>query len=105
MKKAGKKAKYEADRIKFVKEAHYVPDWKIREGLYVETKGYFSPSNRANLLAFREQHPNITVCLVFQNSSNKLNSKSKTTYGEWCDKHDIRWWDIRKGLPKWLWEI
>jgi len=94
--KNGVKAKYEAKTFEFVKRAHYKPDWEITPTLYVETKGYFSPSNRGNLLSFREQHPDVEIFLVFSQPNNKLSSKSKTTYAEWCDQHDFRWASINK---------
>jgi hypothetical protein len=96
--------KYEADKIPYIRPAHYVPDWKIAENVYIETKGYLAPSDRSKLVAFKEQHPKITILLVFGNSDNRLNSKSKTTYGQWATKHDFQWADIRNGLPVQWWE-
>lgn len=104
MRKAGVQAGYEVDRIEFTTTTHYLPDWKLRKNFYIETKGYFSSSNRSRLLDFKRQHPEITVCLVFQNAQNKLYAKSKTTYAQWCDKHDFPWADIDDGLPIHWWE-
>ena len=92
--KHGVKAEYEAKRFEFVRMAHYVPDWKLSDSLYIETKGYFSPRNRGDLLSFREQHPGVEIFLVFSVPSNRLTSKSKTTYGEWADRHGFRWCGI-----------
>lgn len=100
----GLQAQYEADRLPFVRSSHYVPDWKIRKDVYIETKGYFSPSNRANMLSFREQHPGIRIYFVFGNASNRLNSKSNTTYAEWCNKHGFKFTDIKKGVPLDWWK-
>lgn len=69
----------------------YNPDWKIREGVYLETKGLFKAQDRAKHLYIKQQHPDIKVYLVFQNPNNRLSRVSKTTYGEWCDKHGIEW--------------
>ena len=103
MQASGKKVQYEADRIKFIKESHYVPDWKIRKNVYIETKGYMAPSNRTGLLTFREQHPHITILLCFQNSKNRLNSRSKITYAEWAEKNNFKWCDFRHGIPEEWW--
>lgn len=92
--KHGVNAKYEPVTFPFVKMAHYKPDWEITNRLYVETKGYFSPSNRGNLLAFKEQYPEIEIFLVFAAPYNKLSSKSKTTYAQWCEQHGFRWSSI-----------
>lgn len=99
----GLKIQYEADKISYTRLSHYVPDWKIGPNVYIETKGYLSPSNRANMLSFREQHPSIRIYFLFGNADNKLNSKSHTSYGQWCDKHGFKWADIRKGIPKEWW--
>lgn len=94
--KHGVKAKYEARRFEFVRMAHYLPDWQISDTLYIETKGYFSPRNRSDLLSFREQHPGIEIYLIFSAPENRLTSKSKTTYAQWCEKHGFRWSSIDK---------
>lgn len=101
--KHGVQAKYEARRFEFVRMAHYLPDWEINPTLYIETKGYFSPRNRADLLSFREQHPGVEIFLVFSQPNNRLTAKSKTTYAEWCQRHKFRWSSI-KDFPKYLWE-
>jgi len=95
----GLKAEYEATTFAYVRKGHYTPDWKIATDVYVETKGYLSPSNRSNLISFREQHPNVQILLAFQNADNKLNAKSKTTYSEWAEKNGFRWCDLSKGFP------
>jgi hypothetical protein len=104
IKKGGKQANYEKERIPFVKSTHYLPDFEIAKNVFIETKGYFSSSNRTNLLEFLTQHPDMTVLMVFGNSQNRLNSKSKITYAQWCDKHGVEWWDIRDGLPYHFWK-
>jgi len=94
---------YEPDRFKYIIQSHYTPDFKIRENVYIETKGYFSSSNRSRMLAFLEQYPQVTIYLVFQRPQNLINKNSETTYGEWCNKHQIEWADINKPLPKRWW--
>ena len=72
--KANLPFQYEPDRIPYTRPSNSVPDWKIADGIYIETKGYLAPSNRANLIAFKEQHPKIKILLAFGNAENKLNS-------------------------------
>jgi predicted nuclease of restriction endonuclease-like RecB superfamily len=100
---AGLHFDYETDRFKFITQSHYVPDFKIRENAFIETKGYFSPSNRSKMLSFREQYPHITIYMLFQNSKNRLSPKSKTTYAHWCEQHGFEYADIRNGIPKKWW--
>lgn len=101
---AGLSADYEPDRFRVVVQSHYTPDWKISKNVYIETKGYFSPSNRSKLLSFKEQYPDIKIHLVFGESRNKLNKNSKTTYGQWATAHGFLWCDIRDGIPKEWWK-
>lgn len=94
---------YEKDKIKYTVEHTYHPDWKVKENVYIETKGLWKAADRAKHRYIKEQHPEITVYLVFQNPDNRLSRVSKTTYGEYCDKHGIAWTTLEKGIPKkWL---
>ena len=93
--KHGVNPEYEAKRFEFVRIGHYTPDWKINDKLFIETKGYFSPRNRGDLLSFREQHPDVEIFLVFSQPNNRLTSRSKTTYAAWADRHGFRWSSIK----------
>lgn len=94
---------YEPERFAYTRLGHYTPDWRIAPGVFIETKGYLAPSNRANLLSFREQHPNIIILLLFANAENKLNSRSDTTYAQWAERHGFVWADFRSGVPVEWW--
>ncbi|HET8688062.1 MAG TPA: hypothetical protein VFM18_15615 [Methanosarcina sp.] len=97
------KAIYEKDNIKYtVPETikTYHPDWYIGPRKYIETKGRFTAYDRSKTLWVRKSNPEITVYLLFQDSRKTLSKKSRTTYGDWCDKHDIPWADI-KDIDKW----
>ena len=97
---------YEADTFEYTRPSHYTPDWKLREGLYIESKGYFAPADRKNLLAFRTQYPKIEILLLFANSDNKLHRNAKMTYAEWCIAHKFRFADFRLGIPReWIKQI
>lgn len=82
---------YEKDKIQYTVVHTYNPDWKIKENVYIETKGLWKAADRAKHLHVRQQHPDVTIYLVFQNPNNKLNRASKTTYADFCDKHGIEW--------------
>lgn len=100
----GLKAEYESNVFPYVRKSHYTPDWKISEGLFIETKGYLSPSNRSNLLSFKEQHPDIEIRLAFANAGNRLNSRSNTTYASWAEKNGFKWCDLSKRFPSEWWD-
>lgn len=80
----------------------YLPDWKISDGIYIESKGKLTADDRKKLLYVKEQHPEIKLYLLFQNAQNKITKRSKTTYADWCDKNGIEWsdWKITKTIPE-----
>ena len=84
---------YEDTKITYTIEHVYNPDWTISKTCFLETKGIFDFDDRRKTLAVKKQHPHITVALVFQNPHAKIYKGSKTTYGEWCDKHNVKWFD------------
>lgn len=65
----------------------YTPDFILPNGIIIETKGRFVPSDRTKHLKIKEQHPDLDIRFVFTNPSAKLLKGSKTTYGMWCDKN------------------
>lgn len=96
------KLEYEKDKIKYEVTHTYTPDWKIRDNVYIETKGLWKAADRAKHLHIRTQHPELTIYLVFQNPNNKLSRVSNTTYGEYCDKHGIEWATIDTIPKEWF---
>ena len=96
---------FESERIPFVpKNRTYTPDF-VLEGdngkLYIETKGRFLGSDRSKHLMIKSQHPELDIRFVFSNPKQKLNKGSKTTYGQWCDKHGFKY--ATKLIPdEWL---
>lgn len=96
-------ADYEQDKLKYEQPASthtYTPDWTIREGIYIETKGRFTGADRKKMLWLRDSNPGVTVYMLFMRSKVTLSKASKTTYGDWCDKNNIIWADI-KDTKKW----
>lgn len=81
---------YEPDTLEYTLELRYKPDWKVRDGLYIETKGKFDYTERRKILSVLQHNPNAEVRMVFMRNQ-KLGKGSKMTYGEWCDKHGIKW--------------
>ena len=91
---------YESEKVAYVipaSEHTYNPDFKLPNGIRVETKGRFVIADRKKHLLVKEQNPNLDIRFVFSNSKNKINKKSKTTYGDWCDKHGFKYAD--KEIP------
>ncbi len=95
---------YEKHTIKYIIPASnhtYTPDFKLPSGIFVETKGRFVMDDRKKHLLIREQHPELDIRFVFQNSKNKIRKGSKTTYADWCIKYGFLYAD--KSIPEsWL---
>ena len=93
-----------ANTIKYVKPATnhtYLPDFKLPNGIIVETKGRFLLADRKKHLLIKEQHPELNVRFVFSNSAGKISKGSKTTYADWCIKNGFKYAD--KEIPQsWL---
>ena len=62
--KLGIKYTYEADKLHYVLEANYIPDFKVGN-IYLETKGYFPPDQRKKMLAVKKANPDADIRLVF----------------------------------------
>ncbi len=96
----GIEVQYESEKVAYIipaSEHTYNPDFKLPNGIRVETKGRFVLADRKKHLLVKEQNPNLDIRFVFSNSKNKINKKSKTTYGDWCDKHGFKYAD--KEIP------
>ena len=81
---------YEADKLRYVLEANYIPDFKIGN-VYLETKGYFPPEQRRKMKAVKAANPDLDIRIIFQSPHNKINKRSKTTYSMWAEKNGFPW--------------
>lgn len=97
---------YEPDKVHFIqpeKKRYYLPDFKLRDNTYIECKGKWTAEDRAKHVWIKEQHPELTIYILFQNANVKLNKRSKTSYGDWATKNGLLWADYRGGIPEsWL---
>ncbi len=95
---------YEKHKIQYTKPIthhEYTPDFRLPNGIFVETKGRFVVEDRKKHILIKEQHPELDIRFVFQNSKNKIRKGSKTTYADWCDKYGFIYAD--KTIPlDWL---
>ena len=82
---------YEAEKLSYVIEHRYTPDFKLPNYKYLEVKGYWDAEDRRKILAVKKDNPDIDLRMVFQSPYNTISKKSKTTYAKWCEKHDIPW--------------
>lgn len=96
--------RYEQEKITYVvpaRKATYTPDFKLPNGIFVETKGRFVVADRQKHLFIKAQHPELDIRFVFSNSKAKISKTSQTTYAMWCDQHCFKYAD--KEIPsEWL---
>jgi len=84
-----------------VSDHTYLPDFKLPNGIIVETKGRFVLADRKKHKLIKEQYPDLDIRFVFSNSNTKISKGSKTTYASWCEKLGIPYAD--KTIPQsWL---
>lgn len=104
LKEQGINGEYEQNKIAYIKPATnhtYTPDFRLPNGIFIETKGRFVLEDRKKHLLIRSQQPQLDIRFVFQNAKNKLRKGSKTTYSDWCIKHGFLFCEI--SIPsEWL---
>lgn len=104
LKRIGVNAEYETVVIRYEKPSQmhrYTIDFLLPNGIIIETKGRFTSDDRKKHLLIKEQYPELDIRFVFSNPNTKINKKSKTTYGDWCEKHGFPY--AAKTVPdKWI---
>lgn len=101
LKEQGIDPKYEEEKIVYTvpsRKATYTPDFRLPNGIYVETKGRFVVADRQKHLFIKAQHPELDIRFVFSNSNAKISKTSKTTYAMWCEQHGFKYAD--KVIPQ-----
>lgn len=48
-------------------------------------------ADRKKHLLIKAQYPQLDIRFVFQNPNNTIRKGSKTTYADWCKKHDYQY--------------
>ena len=86
-----KKVRYEKLKIEWedLRYRTYTPDFTLDNGIIIETKGVFDSEDRRKHLQVQKQHPELDIRFVFTNLYAKLYKGSKTTYAQWCEKHNF----------------
>ena len=93
---------YETTKIAYEIQHNYSPDFILPNGVILECKGYWESSDRRKIKTVKEQNPDIDLRMVFQAPLNTISKKSKTTYAQWCEKHDIPWTSFQDIPLDWL---
>lgn len=87
--------RYELTKIKWVDFAirSYTPDFVLDNGIIIEVKGFWATGDRRKHVEIQQQHSDLDIRLVFENSGRKIRKGSATSYGKWCEKKNIQYCD------------
>ena len=99
LKREGVDFEYETLKISYTKLATYTPDFIFPNGVIIEAKGFFKPSDRTKhlLIQAQDKENKYDIRFLFQNAYNRLTKNSNTTYDKWCDRHGFMW--CHKRIP------
>lgn len=72
--------------------ARYIPDFRLPNGILIESKGRLTAQDRAKMLRVKESNPGIDIRFVFQRSNQRITkSPNSLTYWQWAEKHNFPW--------------
>lgn len=81
---------YETTTFKYTqpaKERKYTPDFVLKNGIIIETKGRFLLEDRQKHLYIKAQYPELDIRFVFHRAKDKIRKGAKTTYADWATQH------------------
>lgn len=86
---------YEKLKVKYVVNElrTYTPDFRLPNGIIIETKGRFVAADRKKHLLIQKQDPFLDIRFVFTNSRAKISKGSNTSYADWCEKNGFLYSD------------
>lgn len=86
----GQPVHFETFKLKYVipQSTHtYTVDFRLVNGILVETKGIWDATDRAKHLFVRTQYPDLDIRIVFSRAASPLYKGSRTTLAGWATKH------------------
>jgi len=93
---------YESKKISYVIQHNYTPDFVLPNYTVLECKGYWSSEDRRKIKQVKKDNPDLDLRMIFQSPYNKISKRSKTTYAQWCEKHNIPWTHFHDIPLEWL---
>ena len=81
---------YEDERIPYVVERKYIPDFQLPNGIYVEAKGWFRDEDCRKMRLLKAQYPDKEFRFLFQNNKTKVQSK-RFTNAQWAEKYNFQY--------------
>ncbi len=96
LKRSGLKFAYESDRIPYILNRIYTPDFVCHTSrgiVYIEAKGYLRPEAKSKMVAVKKLHPELDIRIIFYAMNKK--------YIKWAEKVGIPW-AVGKIPSEWL---
>lgn len=87
-----------------LKVRHYTPDFFFPNGVIIEAKGSFGQTDRRKVERTIKEHGIDLRMLFLRNNLIGRADRTKTRYGDWCDKRSIPWalWPKDQIPREWL---
>lgn len=98
------KFEYEKESFPYTVTKSYKPDFKLSNGIYVETKGRFTGVERSKHLQVRKNNPHLDIRFIFRLNNKLTKAKGSQRYSDWCEEHGFKYiiWDFpKKPKPGW----
>jgi len=73
-----------------VQKAKYLTDFRLSNGVFLEVKGWFMPSDRTKMESVIKCNPGLDIRMVFERD-NWTTKKKTQRYSEWCKKRKIKY--------------
>lgn len=89
-KKALKDWEYEPFQVQYELISGYTPDF-VKEGIWIEAKGFFRPGDQRKYIAVQEQYPDIEIVFIFSDPDKPVRRGAKMTMGRWCEVKGFRY--------------
>ena len=78
--------------LHYVVPTRYIPDFRLPNGILVETKGWLRPRDRAKMLRVKKDNPGCDIRFVFQRANSRVGkSPQRLTDWQWAEKHSFVW--------------
>lgn len=78
--------------VRYVVPARYIPDFKLPNGVLVESKGWLRPRDRAKMARVKLENPGLDIRFVFQRANSRVGKSSNSLmYWQWAEKHGFPW--------------
>lgn len=77
---------YEDRRLDYTLHHIYTPDFVLKNGVIIETKGYFRVEDKRKMRGVKEAHPHLDIRIVFSPAKTISAQKQLAKNIKWCNR-------------------